>query len=134
MFNQEVSAYVKKKDEHKANMMKEYSLIYGQCSDEIQAKVESMPNHENISNVGYPIALLNNIKTVVFQFQTTKQMALSIHECKRRFYNCQQDRSRHDHAGLLQNFRKRHFVKLTQIWANVSINNTYVLIRQGFTQ
>ena len=30
--------------------------------------------------------------------------------------------------------RKRHFVQLPQIWPTGSINNTYVLIRQGFTQ
>ncbi|CAB9520834.1 unknown protein [Seminavis robusta] len=84
IWKQEVSAYVKKKNEVETNMENAYSLIFGQCSEGVRAKLESMINHKEIKEAGDPVRLLNNIQTVMLQFQTTKYKPLAIYECKRR--------------------------------------------------
>ena len=51
-----------------------------------------MEDHEEISSDRDPIGLLTNIKTIMFQFQTTKYMTYAIHDFKRRLYLIRQDR------------------------------------------
>ena len=69
-----------------------YSLIYGQCSDGVRAKIESCVDHVVVTENSDPVGLLKNIKSVMFQFQATKYETLSIIECKKRLYYCRQDR------------------------------------------
>ena len=50
-----------------------YSVIYGQCSDGICAKIKTMSNHETISNDGDTIGLLKDIKSVMANFQESRK-------------------------------------------------------------
>jgi hypothetical protein len=86
IFKQEVAGFVKKRDILRNSMQKAFSLIYGQCSPGIRAKIESMPNHAQITIDGDPIELLKNLKSVMYNFQSTKYTAQAIYEAKRRFY------------------------------------------------
>jgi len=63
-------------------MQNAYSLIYGQCSEGICNKLKSMPNFDKTENEGDTVALLMDIKTIMFQFQMAKYMPQAIHECK----------------------------------------------------
>lgn len=74
------------------NLETAYSLIYGQCSDALRAKLESRPNHAVIEGAADSIGLLKNIQTVTFQFQSQWYSPLALHEVKRCFYLFQQDR------------------------------------------
>jgi hypothetical protein len=51
------------------NLKLAYSLVYRQCIDVLQAKLESRPNHAAIKGAADLIGLLENVRTVMFQFQ-----------------------------------------------------------------
>lgn len=88
IFKQEILGCVKKKELIQSGMHNAYSLIYGQASEGIRAKIEGMQNHQAISEAGDPIDLLKEIRSVMFQFQTTKCSPHAIHDCKQRLYTC----------------------------------------------
>ena len=73
-----MKSYVHNKEILQASMMRIYSVIYGQCSDGIRAKIETMCNHETISNSGKMIGLLKNIKSVMANLQTSRNPVQSI--------------------------------------------------------
>ena len=64
-------------------MIRIYSVMYGQCSDVIHAKIETMSNHETIANDGDTVGLLNNINSVMANFQTSRKPVKSIMYCKK---------------------------------------------------
>jgi hypothetical protein len=95
----EVRIWEKQVDEHvkrgtmlAENLKTAYSLIYGQCSDAMRAKLESRENHLAIEAVADSIGLLENIRTVMFQFQSQRYAPLALHEAKCHFYLFLQDR------------------------------------------
>jgi hypothetical protein len=76
------------------NLKTAYSLlIYGQCSDALRAKLESRPaNHATIKGAADSIGLLENMSTVIFQFQSERYSPLALHhEAKHRYYSFSQD-------------------------------------------
>ena len=92
VYRQEVKAYVMNKELLQASMMRIYSVIYGQCSDGVRAKVEAMNNHQSIVDDGDAIGLLKNIKSVMANFQTSRKPVQSIMECKRTLLAYRQGR------------------------------------------
>ncbi len=74
------------------NIKTVYSLIFGQCTEAIRAKLESVGNHQAISVASNGIELLKNIKTIMYNFQSQKYGPLGLHESKRRFYLMSQDK------------------------------------------
>jgi hypothetical protein len=68
IYKEEVKSYVIDKKLLESSMQKAYSIIYGQCSDGVRAKIEAMSNHIALSDAGDPIGLLKNIKTVMTNF------------------------------------------------------------------
>ena len=90
IFNAQVQSYVKKVELYTNSMQSAYSLIFGQCSESVRAKITAIPNHADIVLTGDPIRLLQNIKTVMFNFQTTRYLAHSIHEHKDKYYRFKQ--------------------------------------------
>ncbi len=74
------------------NIKTVYSLIFGQCTEAISAKLESVGNHQAISVASNGIELLKNIKTIMYNFQSQKYGPLGLHESKRRFYLMSQDK------------------------------------------
>ena len=64
-------------------MMRIYSVFYGQFSDGIRAKNETMRNHKTIANDGDTIRPLKNIKSVMANFQTSRKLVQSIMDCKK---------------------------------------------------
>jgi hypothetical protein len=92
IYKEEVKSYVCDKKLLQSSMQKAYSIIYGQCSDGVRAKIETMTNHAALSNAGDPIGLLKNIKTVMTNFQTTKYMPHAIYDCKMPLFMCRQSR------------------------------------------
>jgi hypothetical protein len=92
IYREEVKSYVSERKLYESSMQKTYSIIYGQCSDGVRAKMEGMDNHISLSNAGDPIGLLRNVKTVMSNFQTTKYMPHAIYDCKRSLFLCRQDR------------------------------------------
>jgi hypothetical protein len=64
-----VDEHVKRKTMLTENIKTAYSLLLGQCSDALRAMLESRPNHATIEGAADSIGLLENIRTIMFQFQ-----------------------------------------------------------------
>jgi hypothetical protein len=93
IWEKQVDEHVKRGSMLTENLNTAYSLIYGQCSDAMRAKLESRPNHIAIEGAADSIGLLENIRTVMFQFQSQRYAPLALHEAKRCFYLFSQDRN-----------------------------------------
>jgi hypothetical protein len=92
IWEKEVDDYVKRGTLLSENLRTAYSLIYRQCSKAMRAKLESRPNHATLEATADSIGLLENIRTVMFQFQAQRYAPLALHEVKRRFYTFTQDK------------------------------------------
>jgi hypothetical protein len=79
-----VDEHVKRGTMLAKNLKTAYSLIYGQSS-------KSRENHLAIKAVADSIGLLENIQTVMFQFQSQRYAPLVLHEAKCHFYLFLQD-------------------------------------------
>ncbi len=88
IWERRVDAYLKAETTIDSDLKKVYSLIYGQCSDSLRAKLEAIPNHETADAIG----LLKNIKASMFSFQSQKYEPHALHEAKRLFYQTNQHR------------------------------------------
>jgi hypothetical protein len=88
----EVTEYVRRKSHLDENLKTLYSLIWGQCTDVIQARIEALDKHNDMSNNGDSIALLKAIKALVYNFQSQKYQPLAVHDGMKRFYMIKQDK------------------------------------------
>ncbi|CAB9528179.1 hypothetical protein SEMRO_2166_G317270.1 [Seminavis robusta] len=84
IFKQEVAAYVKGADKLKENRQNAFSLIWGQCSETLRAKVQASADLPALNKSANVIGLLQAIRSVMLQFQTRKYQPLAILESKRR--------------------------------------------------
>ncbi len=87
-----VDAYVKAETTLESDLKKAYSLVYGQCSDALRAKLESITNQSTVAATDV-IGLLRNIKSATFSFQSQKYEPHALHEAKRRFYQTSQHKN-----------------------------------------
>lgn len=86
----ELRIWEKGVDEHvrRINYLKEnvktlYSLIWGQCTDIMQQKVEAMEDFEVMSAAGDGMLLLKAIKNITYHFQSQKYVPHSLYESKK---------------------------------------------------
>jgi hypothetical protein len=74
------------------NLKTAYLLIYRQCSNTLRAKLELRPDHcLAIEGTADSLGLLENIRMVMFQFQSQRYSPLALHNAKRQFYLFSQD-------------------------------------------
>jgi hypothetical protein len=66
IWEKEVDEYVRKKSHLKENLIPLYSLIWGQCTNVMQARIEALKQHDKMSNTGDSIALLKAIKALIY--------------------------------------------------------------------
>jgi hypothetical protein len=90
IWGKKVDKYVKRETYLSENMKTMYSLVWGQCTDVMRQKVETISNFELISGNGDGLALLQAIKDLVYNFQCQKYLLHALHESKRHFYFCVQ--------------------------------------------
>ena len=91
IWEKEVDEFIKRGILLSKNLKTAYSLIYGQCSEAMRAKLESRakleesrPNHHArmLEATADAIGMLENIHTVMFQFQAQWYVALALHKAK----------------------------------------------------
>jgi hypothetical protein len=92
IWEKKVDEFVKRETYLDENLKTIYSLVWGQCTDIMRQKVESLETFEAMSSTYDGIGLLKAIKDVVFNFQSQKYLPHALHESTRRFYLCQQAR------------------------------------------
>jgi hypothetical protein len=82
MWERRVDKLIKKESHLTENIRTTYSLILGQCTDAMGAKLESKPDHQTIATASNGIQLMKNIKLVLFSFQSQKYRHAALHESK----------------------------------------------------
>jgi hypothetical protein len=92
IWEKQIDKFVKHQGYFEEKMKTLYSLVWGQCTEAMRAKVEACANHNQLSVTGDVLALLANIKNAAYSFQTQKYMPQALHEMKCHFYMCQQDK------------------------------------------
>jgi hypothetical protein len=92
LWDKAIDEYVRRKSYLEENIKTMYSLVWGQCSDAIRAKLETKADHINIEATSNAIGLLKNIKDVVFSYQNQSYGPQGLHAAKKRFYNLVQDK------------------------------------------
>ena len=70
-----------------------YALIWGQCTDILQQKLESTEGFADVWGQGQGLNLLKMIKNITYSFQSQKYPGQSLFDAKKRFYNQVQGRS-----------------------------------------
>ena len=93
IWEREVDTYARRKDILEHNLRTLYSLIWGQCSLPLKAKLESRNEFQHILNSMDSLALLRLIRSINFALNDDKNSYQALHEAIRRFYNFKQEHS-----------------------------------------
>jgi hypothetical protein len=89
LFEGEVKQYLAQRLALAENIKSLYVIVYGQCTDIMKAKLETLPVYEKLVLSGDGIALLKAIKNQTFNYQGHKYTALALHEAVANFYSFQ---------------------------------------------
>jgi alkaline phosphatase len=92
IWEKKIDEFVKRELYFDENMQTLYSLIWGQCSDVMQARVEASSDYDKMSESGDSLALLKAIKAQAYNFQSQKNKANALHDAKRQLLMLYQDR------------------------------------------
>ena len=85
-----IDLYVKRDSILDENLQKEYSLIFGQCTELLKSKLKSSVNWDAMSSTYDMFALLKAIKTIIYKFEDQKYLPLYLHNAKTNFYKFRQ--------------------------------------------
>jgi hypothetical protein len=92
IWEKEVDKYVKRKMYLQENLKALYSLVLGQCTDVVLAKLEASDTYNEMSEEAGSMKLLKEIRALVYNFQSQKYAPQALHEGKRKFYLLSQDK------------------------------------------
>ena len=93
IWEKKVDEYVKRSSYMDENVKKVFSLVWGQCTEALRAKLQGIDDFKAMWDSGDGLALLKAIKTICFRFESQKNIAHAIHDAKRRFYMLSQGKS-----------------------------------------
>ena len=85
--------YVSRKEQYTENKHKLYSIIWGQCSDTIQSKLQSRSTFQQIDETRDCISLLKEIKGIMYNFESQQYPIMSIHRVLQKYYNTKQGKT-----------------------------------------
>jgi hypothetical protein len=90
LWEKQVDEYVKKSTWLAEHIKSLYSLVWGQCSEAMRQKIESLEDFETISMASDGVALLTAIKNATYNYQSQKYRIESINEALRRLIGFRQ--------------------------------------------
>ena len=90
LWEQEIKESIRDKKELENGVQQLHSLVIGQCSETMMARVDSHTDGKTVIAARDGIGLLKIIKAICFNFHDQKYIPQSIHEAKQRFYSIQQ--------------------------------------------
>ena len=93
IFGEQVKEYVKQHSRLHENIKRLWALVWGQCSDTIQTRLQSLETYEDMQGASDGLQLLIAIKDLMFNVQEQKYVPLSIHLAKRQFFLLSQGRN-----------------------------------------
>jgi hypothetical protein len=94
ILQQEVNDFVKRRKLYFENRDKVYTIVWGQCSEALQAKLKGTQAFRRYNPIKCPISLLKDIKQVSLKFENVTFKAFAIYDAKMalsHFYQTKQD-------------------------------------------
>ena len=87
IWEQEVKMYCKQVTTYKTNKCALYSVVWGQCSEAMQAKIKSDKLYDSMhAEVDDSLMLIKIIKGIAYKFESQKNIYLSLDNVKCTFY------------------------------------------------
>ena len=90
IWKKRVEEYVKRDIALTENLKTVYSLVWGQCTDILKAKLEALTVYTKIKKDYDVIGLLKQIKTITYKFEEHNYIYLSLYNAWRNFYTFKQ--------------------------------------------
>jgi hypothetical protein len=87
IFEKEVDEYVKRKAKHTENSRKLFSLILGQCTEYLRAKLKALPGMKEDFNF---FNLIKALKGIIYKFDESSYYMEDLHESKIRLFMLRQ--------------------------------------------
>lgn len=116
LFNEEVKEYVLRKRTYENNTFKVYSIVLGQCSEAMKAKLEGQDDWEDIHEKHDLLQLLKSIKVWMLNQQSDRNPVLSTYSAIAGMFKIRQNR----HEELPE-FRKR-FVAAKEVLEHIGVS------------
>ena len=99
---EQVKMYVTRGEQYTENKDKLYSVLWGQCSNTIQSKLQSKPTFQAIDEDRDCLLLLKEIKGIMFNFETQQYPIMSMHRALQKYFNAKQGKS----EGLTEYYKR----------------------------
>jgi hypothetical protein len=119
-----VKTFGRRTDELRSNLMKLYTVIWGQCSEAMRTKIRALSQFTVENRLNNCIWLLGEIKGVTHQFDTKRNMYLSLLDARIAYFTCKQTQNQ-TNADYLEVFTS-HVQVLEYYKAN--IGESYLLV------
>jgi hypothetical protein len=107
-FNAKLKTYMKRVEAIEGNSRIIYSVIWGQCSQMMQSKLETLPSYEKMRTNCDCASILKEIQGITHRFEGTRNIFVSLDDAWHRYYifKQHQNQSLHDfhkeYQGILQ--------------------------------
>jgi hypothetical protein len=112
MWKKKIDEFVKRELALEENLRTLYTLVWGQCTEIVRARLEAFDGYERMSEDYDSLTLLKAIKSIAFNFQSTKYKPDALNASKRRLYMLVQDkfatRDVSDIPGQVPELYRRH--------------------------
>jgi hypothetical protein len=86
-----IEAHVKRLEKREDNTCKVYMLIFGQCSEVVRSKLESMSTYTVMQSKFDIVELLTSIQTVMFSYQGQQNKTHALIDAQKRLMSMYQD-------------------------------------------
>ena len=93
MWEKKVDSISKREDQLEHNLRQVYALVWGQCTDILQQKIEAEEGFATMSAENDGLLLLKTIKNITYRYQSQKYCPHSLFESKKRFFTQSQGRT-----------------------------------------
>ena len=90
MYKESIKEYVNWRNRYQENKEKLYEIIWGQCSDSMQSKLQSRNNFNHIDEKRDCLELLREIKGMMFNFESQQNSIFSMHLACQKYFNMKQ--------------------------------------------
>jgi hypothetical protein len=93
IWKKQIEAHVKRIEKRDDNVCKAYMLVFGQCSEVVRSKLESMKSYEDMQSKYDIVELLKSIQTVMFSYQGQQNKTHTLIDAQKRLMSMHQDQS-----------------------------------------
>ena len=104
VYDAKVKEIVKKEIKQEEDTEKLYSVVWGQCTPAMKAKLKALKEYEAIKDELNTIELLKEIKKLCYNFQEKNYASASIHAVLDKFINCKQAEDMSDQRYFCESY------------------------------